>query len=404
MSEEDVAVPLRFVTQQASSARSEKRPGVTRDKKKPKFLASLCITVLKWCPCARRRLERAQGDYAIIRPPEFTDALNESPDEKSQALRALRNGLQAFDNGQFEKAKRFYEEASAKGDITAVHNLGTMYLFGQGIQRDAQKALECFLFCARNGVAPSMGQLGYMYMYGKGVKQDYGVAKRWFLRASDVGNDAYSQFQLGSMYLEGINTPVNTRKGFYWLCKSVEGNYLPAIYNLGVLFMTGVPDFPQDLNAAVSLFEHAAEFGDDPYAQNNLGILYARGEGGLPQSYLKGATYFTMAAKKEITEAQFNLGECYANGLGVERDLTIAAEYYYLATKTGDNNSAEFRLAQLFLQSEATFKQDLSMALYWFGRSAQHKNKLALANYHALKTLLDSTQDYTPEFQKSTNV
>lgn len=391
----------------ATSLASSSEPSSRTEKlthKSPNFLSGLYITVLKFCPCMRRRFENTQGEYAVIRPPESTNYLVETRNEKMQALTALRKGLEAFDAGEYVKAKNYYEEASAKGDVTAVHNLGTMYLFGQGIPRDASKALECFLYCARHGVAPSLGQLGYMYMYGKGVKQDYDVAKQWFLRANDEGNDAYSQFQLGCMYLEGINTPVNTRKGFYWLCKSVEGNYLPAIYNLGVLFMTGMPDFPQDLSAAVSLFEHAAEFGNDPYAQNNLGIMYARGLGGLEQSYSRASALFAMASTQEITEAQFNLAECYTSGLGTERDLSIAAEYYYLATKTGENNSAEFRLAQLFLQSETTFKQDLSMALYWFGRSAQHNNKQASESYNALKKLLVCTQDLAPEFQRSTNV
>lgn len=165
--------------------------------------------------------------------------------------------------------------------------------------------------------------------------------------------------------------------------------------------MTGMPEFPQDLLAAAVLFEHAANFGDDPYSQNNLGVLYATGEGNLRQDYKKAFKYFKSASEKELTEAQFNLGECYNNGYGIDKDLTSAAEYYYLATKNSDNSLAEFRLAQLFLYSEATFKQDLSMALYWFGRSAQHRNEMALTNYTALKTLLEANKDTSPEFQKS---
>ncbi|GMM49952.1 hypothetical protein DASB73_009100 [Starmerella bacillaris] len=410
-------------------------------------------TIANWCPCAKRRYERTHGNYFIIRPdealdpekvsektslksnhyrdsgashdeekepflrshtgrnqqtynentladPPFTSNAMEGDTEK-QAAYFLQKGLEAFDNSQFKKAESFYNDSASLGNIIAVHNLGTMYLYGQGIQKNAEKAHECFLLCSRHEVAASMGQLGYMYMYGKGVDQSYDTAKEWFLRANKVGKDAYSQFQLGCMYLEGIGTPVNSKKGFYWLCKSVKSNYLPAIYNLGVLFMTGMPEFPQDLLAAAVLFEHAANFGDDPYSQNNLGVLYATGEGNLRQDYKKAFKYFKSASEKELTEAQFNLGECYNNGYGIDKDLTSAAEYYYLATKNSDNSLAEFRLAQLFLYSEATFKQDLSMALYWFGRSAQHRNEMALTNYTALKTLLEANKDTSPEFQKS---
>jgi len=65
----------------------------------------------------------------------------------------------------------------------------------------------------------------------------------------------------------------------------------------------------QDLQAA-------AERGD-PAAMYNLGLLYSKGGGGLPQDYVAALRWLDKATKKKFPPAYYVLGIHHFNGLGV---------------------------------------------------------------------------------------
>ena len=44
---------------------------------------------------------------------------------------------------------------------------------------------------------------------------------------------------------------------------------------------------------------------------------------------------YRKAAEQGDAEAQYNLGVCYENGIGVEKDLFEAVRYYRMAAKQG---------------------------------------------------------------------
>ena len=54
-------------------------------------------------------------------------------------------------------------------------------------------------------------------------------------------------------------------------------------------------------------------------AYHNIGIVYQHGLGGIPTDYNKAFNYFLKAANEESTEPYFCIGNCYLNGLGVEK-------------------------------------------------------------------------------------
>jgi TPR repeat protein len=88
-----------------------------------------------------------------------------------------------------------------------------------------------------------------------------------------------------------------------------------------------------------------AEKGD-PFAQYNLGVAYANGEG-VAQDNAEAVKWFRKAAEKDITEAQFNLGICHVNGWGVPKDDTEAAKWFRKAADKGDAE-AQFRLGNMY--------------------------------------------------------
>ena len=75
----------------------------------------------------------------------------------------------------------------------------------------------------------------------------------------------------------------------------------------------------------------AAEQGDTD-AQNNLGTCYENGTG-VEKDEQKAVEWYQKAAEQGNATAQYNLGYCCQNGIGVEKDAGKTAELYHQAAE-----------------------------------------------------------------------
>lgn len=114
--------------------------------------------------------------------------------------------------------------------------------------------------------------------------------------------------------------------------------------------------------ASFSETKRAAEQGDAS-AQNNLGFMYANGEG-VPQDDKTAVKWYRLAAEQGLAHAQFNLGNMYANGRGVPQDHKAAVKCYQRAAEQGDAD-AQFNLGVMFYNGEGV-PQDDKAAYAWF--------------------------------------
>lgn len=89
------------------------------------------------------------------------------------------------------------------------------------------------------------------------------------------------------------------------------------------------------LSTALSVWQELAD-KDDPEAQNNVGEIYARGLGQAPD-YTRAAQWFRKAADQGYAAAQINLGFLYERGYGVKQDMTIAMNWYRSAQGLEDD-------------------------------------------------------------------
>lgn len=107
----------------------------------------------------------------------------------------------------------------------------------------------------------------------------------------------------------------------------------------------------------------AAARKGDPQAQNQLGALYATGEG-VTQDYAAARSWWSLAAGQELAGARYNLGMMYESGSGVTVDPAAAARWYALAAGQGDA-TARFRLGLLYENGRGVKKDDAqAFALY----------------------------------------
>ena len=94
-----------------------------------------------------------------------------------------------------------------------------------------------------------------------------------------------------------------------------------------------------DYKTAHELWLPFAKQGD-VYAQNNLGLMYTKGEG-VPQVYAEAVKWFRLAAEQGYDWAQNNLGDMYLGGRGVQQDHVQAHMWFNLAAAQGDTIAAK---------------------------------------------------------------
>jgi len=82
------------------------------------------------------------------------------------------------------------------------------------------------------------------------------------------------------------------------------------------------------------------------------------------KDYSKAFQEWKAAADAGQAEAQFDLGVLYAQGRGVQRDLTVAERWYRKAAEQG-NAEAEFALGQMYSRGWGV-PRDEADALRWF--------------------------------------
>ncbi|MCH7888538.1 MAG: sel1 repeat family protein [Proteobacteria bacterium] len=74
-------------------------------------------------------------------------------------------------------------------------------------------------------------------------------------------------------------------------------------------------------------------------AQNNLGVMYAAGQG-VKQDFAAAATWHRRAAEQGHALAQSQLGVIYGNGRGVPQDYVQAHLWFTLSAAQGNDDTA----------------------------------------------------------------
>jgi TPR repeat protein len=154
-----------------------------------------------------------------------------------------------------------------------------------------------------------------MYVTGRGSKQNYAEALRWYKRAAEH-RSAKGQFDLATVYNDGIGVPPDYVEASRWFRKAADQNYAKA--------------------------------------QDGLGYMYYAGRG-LPQDYSQAFLWYRKAAEQGYAKAEFDLSSMYYNGLGTSQDHSAARLWCIKAAKQG-NADAQQALAVLLAEPDTVTK------------------------------------------------
>lgn len=133
----------------------------------------------------------------------------------------------------------------------------------------------------------------------------------------------------------------------------------------------------------------------NPQAEYNLGQCYANGRG-VPQDYAEAARWFHKAAEQGLVVAQNRIANVLLYGYGVTQSTTEALEWFQKAAEHGDVESA-YMLGQIYeaggpneitkrpdgtfsagpVPQSAAIPKDFERAVYWYHIAANHGEALA---------------------------
>jgi len=139
---------------------------------------------------------------------------------------------------------------------------------------------------ARLGLPDAQYEVGLMFANGIGVAKNIEQAMHWVRQAAQRGLPA-AQYLLATRYETGVGTGQSEHQALVWYAKAAEQGHTKALLRAGKLHLK--PHAEQ----AVELFQQAANAG--------------------------------------LPEAQFALGQAFAAGSGLDRDLSMALHWYSAA-------------------------------------------------------------------------
>ena len=288
------------------------------------------------------------------------------------------------------EALRQYRVAADQDDAEAKFLLGNCLLNGFGVQRDEEEALKWLRAGAAQKNADAECMLGACYLNGCGVDPNEEIASGWFQKAADHGSmdakvhlgkwlfktnktseamklflepaetgDVRAQLGLGRCYYSLRGMPDKAPQAFAWLNRAAEQEEPEALRLLGDCYSNGIGVAPDSFQARLC-FHKVAKL-DDSDAEYNLACSFEMENSLKPsrETAEKAFEYFHKAALKGNPDAEFRLGRCYMEGIGVKADEREAVKWYSRGAEQG-NVDAQYELGKCFLLGRGYLKNDVA--------------------------------------------
>ena len=260
-----------------------------------------------------------------------------------------------------EKAAELFTAAAEQQNAEAYYYLGRCYGEEIGVERDPQKAVEYFKKAIENGckfkdIEQQLSYYKYQVvdpdifddesdidlsadkdvLFTKGIeaftKRSYTTAVKYLTVALEKGHEmanvylGNAYYNIAAQYDCGRGVKQDYQKSMEFYIKSAELGFQLAQLTLGQRYEVGLYGFKQDYEQAVKWYKMVAS--SFPIIKERLALLYYKGLG-VEQNYSEAVRLLKECVDANSSEEVLNtLGDCYANGLGVEQDLQKAQMYY----------------------------------------------------------------------------
>lgn len=272
-------------------------------------------------------------------------------------LVCANSGFNLYREGNYYEAGKELSSHS-KQDPVADYYLGRMNLYGYGVLKNNNQAIEYFKQSALKGYLPAQQ---FMALYSLYKLDNPTEALVWFKKAADA-NDVSAQMYCAAAYRYGYGTKKNEdmAKRFY-IQAAKNGNSI-AQYSLAESFL----DTRQAANKQLGLiWLNKSVAQGNPVAQTMLADYYFKGNL-LSHDLTKAKELLSLSMAQNYLPARYKMGELAEQ----EKDYVQAKDCYTDAANKG-YLAAEMALSLLYLNPNTPFHDEHSGFL-WMLKAAQN--------------------------------
>lgn len=286
--------------------------------------------------------------------------------------KAFEHFFPAFENGidMDEDDLKLVIDNAQKGNANAQYILAEHYRIGIYLEKDLEEAFNWYIKAAEQGNKEAQLQLITSYEYGSGVKRDLKEAYKWHAAYHKNEVESFEQFAKNTFekHLKNIKENRNRDRNYYGLAllyengEGIEKNmneafksyfeaakleYKQAQIRLIEAYENG-EIFDQDFNDVIKKYIFDKNNKQHDWVKYILAICYEKGIGVEKNAELSMQYYlsefdeefvrpknfnkYLEAAKNGNTHAQYIVANCYAKGLGVEKNDEEAFKWYLKAS------------------------------------------------------------------------
>lgn len=227
-----------------------------------------------------------------------------------------------------QKAEICFLRAIDHGNAEACDALGTIYVMGDGMEAREEDAFRCFKLGAQRGLASCYYKWADCYFFGRGTDIDYAKALELYEKAWNMGFVSAGA-SIGMLYLMGTAGEGKEELGFQWIQKAADAGDVNGLAYLGNCYADGLGT-DRDIEKAKPYLQEAAEQGQIE-AVSKLGEVALEEE-----NWFEAAKQFKVAAEKGYPRAENFMGILYAKGIGVQKNLRSAEEWFRRSEAQGD--------------------------------------------------------------------
>ena len=275
----------------------------------------------------------------------------------------------AWSNKDRTEAFNMFVKAADDGSLEAMNQVAIMYRDGVGTPKDVKRMEEYFQKGADFGYIPSMVALGDIYSQGRFLPKDESKAFEYVLKAARLG-DSNCMYRVANLYKDGVGVSPSKEESDYWLDKYVKSLYYMHRLWAADYIRSGSVDTAYSI---MDLYDDSTSV-TGCWAIGGL-ITLLRSENKPIDGCIEMLSY---KADNNNIDAIKRLGNLYYDGIGVDKDYSIAIKWYQKASNLGDSWS-KLRLGDMYRDGKGT-EIDINKAVSFYSDIAEQGNTVALSN------------------------
>ena len=199
--------------------------------------------------------------------------------------------------------------------------------------KDPAEAFALLAKAADLGDSQAMTALGDCHAKGTGVPRNPSEAASWYRKAAEKDN-ADGQYAYAICLLDGIGVEKNNEEGMKLLHTAMGKNQRAAQLKQAQLFLR---ESPPKTTEAFELFKKSAD-QDNADAQYEMGLCYENGTG-TEKNPLEAFNWYKKSARGGNVNGQVAYGKCLLNGTGVTKSKGMATYWLRMAAQQGNEEA-----------------------------------------------------------------